>query len=129
MADLSSDSLSSCETIYMLYQKLCDWLSTKHPALLILTYMLHLLFSFKIQSYLSVISVSLQLVFTKLLFLSFTVPGMEGTTLSDANLTNSYFSSSFIGVNGFGSPAESKYSMMQVQKGICINVQHVKKLL
>lgn len=42
---------------------------------------------------------------------------MEGATLSDANLTNSYFSSSFIGVNGFGSPAESKYSMMQVQKG------------
>ncbi|KAG7225041.1 hypothetical protein INR49_014496 [Caranx melampygus] len=42
-----------------------------------------------------------------------TIPGMEGATLSDANLTNSYFSSSFIGVNGFGSPAESKYSMMQ----------------
>ncbi|RVE58743.1 hypothetical protein OJAV_G00197890 [Oryzias javanicus] len=42
-----------------------------------------------------------------------TIPGMEGTTLSDANLNNSYFSSSFIGVNGFGSPAESKYSMMQ----------------
>uniref|UniRef100_A0A1A8FPZ2 PAN3 poly(A) specific ribonuclease subunit homolog n=1 Tax=Nothobranchius korthausae TaxID=1143690 RepID=A0A1A8FPZ2_9TELE len=42
-----------------------------------------------------------------------TIPGMEGPNLSDANLTNSYFSSSFIGVNGFGSPAESKYSMMQ----------------
>uniref|UniRef100_A0A8D3AUQ5 PAN2-PAN3 deadenylation complex subunit PAN3 n=1 Tax=Scophthalmus maximus TaxID=52904 RepID=A0A8D3AUQ5_SCOMX len=42
-----------------------------------------------------------------------TIPGMEGATLSDAGLTNSYFSSSFIGVNGFGSPAESKYSMMQ----------------
>ncbi|KAA8580768.1 hypothetical protein FQN60_013726 [Etheostoma spectabile] len=42
-----------------------------------------------------------------------TIPGMEGAPLSDANLTNSYFSSSFIGVNGFGSPAESKYSMMQ----------------
>lgn len=42
-----------------------------------------------------------------------TIPGMEGANLSDANLTNSYFSSSFIGVNGFGSPAESKYSMMQ----------------
>ncbi|XP_029313407.1 PAN2-PAN3 deadenylation complex subunit PAN3 isoform X2 [Cottoperca gobio] len=42
-----------------------------------------------------------------------TIPGMEGASLSDANLTNSYFSSSFIGVNGFGSPAESKYSMMQ----------------
>ncbi|XP_040023466.2 PAN2-PAN3 deadenylation complex subunit PAN3 isoform X1 [Gasterosteus aculeatus] len=41
------------------------------------------------------------------------IPGMEGATLSDANLTNSYFSSSFIGVNGFGSPAETKYSMMQ----------------
>uniref|UniRef100_A0A3B5LNV5 PAN2-PAN3 deadenylation complex subunit PAN3 n=1 Tax=Xiphophorus couchianus TaxID=32473 RepID=A0A3B5LNV5_9TELE len=38
---------------------------------------------------------------------------MEGPALSDANLTNSYFSSSFIGVNGFGSPAESKYTMMQ----------------
>uniref|UniRef100_A0A669CG39 PAN2-PAN3 deadenylation complex subunit PAN3 n=1 Tax=Oreochromis niloticus TaxID=8128 RepID=A0A669CG39_ORENI len=48
-----------------------------------------------------------------LLLLSSTVPGMEGATLSDANLTNSYFSSSFIGVNGFGSPAEPKYSMMQ----------------
>ena len=48
-----------------------------------------------------------------ILFLS-PVPGMEGGTLTDANLTNSYFSSSFIGVNGFGSPAESKYSMMQV---------------
>lgn len=42
------------------------------------------------------------------------VAGMDGGALSDANLTNSYFSSSFIGVNGFGSPAESKYSMMQV---------------
>ncbi|XP_053268690.1 PAN2-PAN3 deadenylation complex subunit PAN3 isoform X1 [Pleuronectes platessa] len=42
-----------------------------------------------------------------------TIPGMEGANLSDASLTNSYFSSSFIGVNGFGSPAESKYSMMQ----------------
>nr|XP_046211614.1 LOW QUALITY PROTEIN: PAN2-PAN3 deadenylation complex subunit pan3-like [Oncorhynchus gorbuscha] len=42
-----------------------------------------------------------------------TIPGMESGTLSDANLTNSYFSSSFIGVNGFGSPAESKYSIMQ----------------
>uniref|UniRef100_A0AAY5KPS5 PAN2-PAN3 deadenylation complex subunit PAN3 n=1 Tax=Esox lucius TaxID=8010 RepID=A0AAY5KPS5_ESOLU len=41
-----------------------------------------------------------------------TIPGMEGGALSDANLTNSYFSSSFIGVNGFGSPAESKYSMI-----------------
>uniref|UniRef100_A0A8C6L7T9 Poly(A) specific ribonuclease subunit PAN3 n=1 Tax=Nothobranchius furzeri TaxID=105023 RepID=A0A8C6L7T9_NOTFU len=40
--------------------------------------------------------------------------GIEPQKLNlDANLTNSYFSSSFIGVNGFGSPAESKYSMMQ----------------
>uniref|UniRef100_A0A8C7PR37 PAN2-PAN3 deadenylation complex subunit PAN3 n=1 Tax=Oncorhynchus mykiss TaxID=8022 RepID=A0A8C7PR37_ONCMY len=46
-----------------------------------------------------------------------TIPGMEGGTLSDANLTNSYFSSSFIGVNGFGSPAESKYSIMQLLMG------------
>ncbi|CAG04211.1 unnamed protein product [Tetraodon nigroviridis] len=38
---------------------------------------------------------------------------MDAASLSDASLTNSYFSSSFIGVNGFGSPAESKYSMMQ----------------
>uniref|UniRef100_A0A8D0CKR4 PAN2-PAN3 deadenylation complex subunit PAN3 n=1 Tax=Scleropages formosus TaxID=113540 RepID=A0A8D0CKR4_SCLFO len=42
------------------------------------------------------------------------VPGMEGGPLTDASLTNSYFSSSFIGVNGFGSPAEAKFSMMQV---------------
>ncbi|KAG7317574.1 hypothetical protein KOW79_018609 [Hemibagrus wyckioides] len=41
------------------------------------------------------------------------ITGMDAGALSDANLTNSYFSSSFIGVNGFGSPAESKYSMMQ----------------
>lgn len=61
-------------------------------------------------------SVFLQSVFPKLLFLSSVVPGMEGVTLSDASLTNSYFSSSFIGVNGFGSPAESKYSMMQVRR-------------
>uniref|UniRef100_A0A672RVL9 PAB-dependent poly(A)-specific ribonuclease subunit PAN3-like n=1 Tax=Sinocyclocheilus grahami TaxID=75366 RepID=A0A672RVL9_SINGR len=38
---------------------------------------------------------------------------MEGGALNDASLTNSYFSSTFIGVNGFGGPAESKYSMMQ----------------
>ncbi|MGH0179289.1 UNVERIFIED_CONTAM: hypothetical protein FKN15_000866 [Acipenser sinensis] len=42
------------------------------------------------------------------------VPGMDGGALAEASLTNSYFSSSFIGVNGFGSPAEPKYSMMQV---------------
>uniref|UniRef100_A0A9J7XS00 Poly(A) specific ribonuclease subunit PAN3 n=1 Tax=Cyprinus carpio carpio TaxID=630221 RepID=A0A9J7XS00_CYPCA len=41
------------------------------------------------------------------------IPGMEGGALNDASLTNSYFSSTFIGVNGFGGPAESKYSMMQ----------------
>nr|XP_015196878.1 PREDICTED: PAB-dependent poly(A)-specific ribonuclease subunit PAN3 isoform X1 [Lepisosteus oculatus] len=41
------------------------------------------------------------------------IPGMDGGPLADASLTNSYFSSSFIGVNGFGSPAEPKYSMMQ----------------
>uniref|UniRef100_A0A8C2DRK1 Poly(A) specific ribonuclease subunit PAN3 n=1 Tax=Cyprinus carpio TaxID=7962 RepID=A0A8C2DRK1_CYPCA len=43
-----------------------------------------------------------------------TIPGMEGGALNDASLTNSYFSSTFIGVNGFGGPAESKYSMMQL---------------
>ncbi|MGH0182614.1 UNVERIFIED_CONTAM: hypothetical protein FKN15_010485 [Acipenser sinensis] len=42
------------------------------------------------------------------------IPGMDGGALAEASLTNSYFSSSFIGVNGFGSPAEPKYSMMQV---------------
>uniref|UniRef100_A0A8C9VED1 Poly(A) specific ribonuclease subunit PAN3 n=1 Tax=Scleropages formosus TaxID=113540 RepID=A0A8C9VED1_SCLFO len=42
------------------------------------------------------------------------VPGMEGGPLTDASLTNSYFSSSFIGVNGFGSPAEAKFSMILV---------------
>ncbi|XP_066555063.1 PAN2-PAN3 deadenylation complex subunit PAN3 isoform X1 [Amia ocellicauda] len=41
------------------------------------------------------------------------IPGIDGGPLADASLTNSYFSSSFIGVNGFGSPAEPKYSMMQ----------------
>ncbi|XP_063005163.1 PAN2-PAN3 deadenylation complex subunit PAN3 isoform X5 [Melospiza melodia melodia] len=42
-----------------------------------------------------------------------TIPGMDGGGLADANLTDSYFSTSFIGVNGFGSPAETKYPMMQ----------------
>ncbi|XP_064413915.1 PAN2-PAN3 deadenylation complex subunit PAN3 isoform X4 [Latimeria chalumnae] len=42
-----------------------------------------------------------------------TIPGMDGGALTDASLTNSYFSSSFIGVNGFGSPADAKYPMMQ----------------
>uniref|UniRef100_A0A8C3AWI2 PAN2-PAN3 deadenylation complex subunit PAN3 n=1 Tax=Cyclopterus lumpus TaxID=8103 RepID=A0A8C3AWI2_CYCLU len=52
-----------------------------------------------------------------------TIPGMEGATLSDANLTNSYFSSSFIGVNGFGSPAETKYSMMQRSSTHPLNIE------
>uniref|UniRef100_A0A663LWW0 PAN2-PAN3 deadenylation complex subunit PAN3 n=1 Tax=Athene cunicularia TaxID=194338 RepID=A0A663LWW0_ATHCN len=41
------------------------------------------------------------------------VPGIDGSGLADASLTDSYFSTSFIGVNGFGSPAETKYPMMQ----------------
>uniref|UniRef100_A0A8C9RVK1 PAN2-PAN3 deadenylation complex subunit PAN3 n=1 Tax=Scleropages formosus TaxID=113540 RepID=A0A8C9RVK1_SCLFO len=41
------------------------------------------------------------------------VPGLEGGPLTDTSLTNSYFSSSFIGVNGFGSPSEPKFSMIQ----------------
>ncbi|XP_015707558.1 PAN2-PAN3 deadenylation complex subunit PAN3 isoform X5 [Coturnix japonica] len=41
------------------------------------------------------------------------IPGIDGGGLADASLTDSYFSTSFIGVNGFGSPAESKYPMMQ----------------
>uniref|UniRef100_A0A4W3IFD1 PAN2-PAN3 deadenylation complex subunit PAN3 n=2 Tax=Callorhinchus milii TaxID=7868 RepID=A0A4W3IFD1_CALMI len=44
-----------------------------------------------------------------------TIPGMDGT-LPDNNLTNSYFSSSFIGVNGFGgAPVEPKYPLIQRQ--------------
>ncbi|KAM4700355.1 PAN2-PAN3 deadenylation complex subunit PAN3 [Discoglossus pictus] len=42
-----------------------------------------------------------------------TIPGIDGSGLSDTSLTDSYFSTSFIGVNGFGSPAEAKYPMMQ----------------
>lgn len=45
---------------------------------------------------------------------------MDGGGLADANLTDSFFSTSFIGVNGFGSPAETKYPMMQVIAVICI---------
>ncbi|XP_075448304.1 PAN2-PAN3 deadenylation complex subunit PAN3 isoform X3 [Ascaphus truei] len=45
--------------------------------------------------------------------LSYKVPGIDGGALTDAGLTDSYFSTSFIGVNGFGSPAEAKYPMMQ----------------
>ncbi|KAM7179926.1 PAN2-PAN3 deadenylation complex subunit PAN3 isoform 2-T2 [Macrochelys suwanniensis] len=41
------------------------------------------------------------------------IPGIDGGGLADASLTDSYFSTSFIGVNGFGSPAEAKYPMMQ----------------
>ncbi|XP_071409424.1 PAN2-PAN3 deadenylation complex subunit PAN3 isoform X2 [Pithys albifrons albifrons] len=41
------------------------------------------------------------------------IPGIDGGGLGDANLTDSYFSTSFIGVNGFGSPAETKYPMIQ----------------
>ncbi|XP_065686361.2 PAN2-PAN3 deadenylation complex subunit PAN3 isoform X1 [Patagioenas fasciata] len=41
------------------------------------------------------------------------IPGIDGGALADASLTDSYFSTSFIGVNGFGSPAETKYPMMQ----------------
>uniref|UniRef100_A0A674JPA4 PAN2-PAN3 deadenylation complex subunit PAN3 n=1 Tax=Terrapene triunguis TaxID=2587831 RepID=A0A674JPA4_9SAUR len=46
-------------------------------------------------------------------FLFLLVPGIDGGGLADASLTDSYFSTSFIGVNGFGSPAEAKYPMMQ----------------
>ena len=38
---------------------------------------------------------------------------MDGGALTDASLTESYFSTSFIGVNGFGSPVETKYPLMQ----------------
>ncbi|XP_065534540.1 PAN2-PAN3 deadenylation complex subunit PAN3 isoform X5 [Lathamus discolor] len=41
------------------------------------------------------------------------IPGIDGAGLADASLTDSYFSTSFIGVNGFGGPAETKYPMMQ----------------
>ncbi|XP_012497571.1 PREDICTED: PAB-dependent poly(A)-specific ribonuclease subunit PAN3-like, partial [Propithecus coquereli] len=41
------------------------------------------------------------------------IPGMDGGALTDASLTDSYFSTSFIGVNGFGSPVETKYPLMQ----------------
>ncbi|XP_061484483.1 PAN2-PAN3 deadenylation complex subunit PAN3 isoform X3 [Rhineura floridana] len=41
------------------------------------------------------------------------IPGIDGGALAEASLTDSYFSTSFIGVNGFGSPAEAKYPMMQ----------------
>lgn len=41
------------------------------------------------------------------------IPGMDGGALTDTSLTDSYFSTSFIGVNGFGSPVETKYPLMQ----------------
>ncbi|KAJ7409595.1 PAB-dependent poly(A)-specific ribonuclease subunit PAN3 [Willisornis vidua] len=46
------------------------------------------------------------------------IPGIDGGGLADANLTDSYFSTSFIGVNGFGSPAETKYPMIQGTKEV-----------
>uniref|UniRef100_A0A674JLZ6 PAN2-PAN3 deadenylation complex subunit PAN3 n=1 Tax=Terrapene triunguis TaxID=2587831 RepID=A0A674JLZ6_9SAUR len=46
------------------------------------------------------------------------IPGIDGGGLADASLTDSYFSTSFIGVNGFGSPAEAKYPMMQVMLAV-----------
>ncbi|XP_065758485.1 PAN2-PAN3 deadenylation complex subunit PAN3 isoform X1 [Muntiacus reevesi] len=41
------------------------------------------------------------------------IPGIDGGALTDTSLTDSYFSTSFIGVNGFGSPVETKYPVMQ----------------
>ncbi|XP_072260688.1 PAN2-PAN3 deadenylation complex subunit PAN3 isoform X2 [Pyxicephalus adspersus] len=41
------------------------------------------------------------------------VPGIDGGALPDTGLTDSYFSTSFIGMNGFGSPAEANYPRMQ----------------
>ncbi|XP_069825971.1 PAN2-PAN3 deadenylation complex subunit PAN3 isoform X3 [Dendropsophus ebraccatus] len=41
-----------------------------------------------------------------------TLPGIDGA-LPDSSLTDSYFSTSFIGMNGFGSPAEANYPRMQ----------------
>lgn len=55
-----------------------------------------------------------------LCFFFLVVPGIDGGGLADASLTDSYFSTSFIGVNGFGSPAESKYPMMQVIAESCM---------
>ncbi|KAF3825916.1 hypothetical protein GH733_006743 [Mirounga leonina] len=44
------------------------------------------------------------------------IPGIDGGALTDTSLTDSYFSTSFIGVNGFGSPVETKYPLMQPRK-------------
>ncbi|KAG8584888.1 hypothetical protein GDO81_004806 [Engystomops pustulosus] len=41
------------------------------------------------------------------------IPGMDGGALPDSSLADSYFSTSFIGMNGFGSPAEANYPRMQ----------------
>ncbi|KAM9319846.1 PAN2-PAN3 deadenylation complex subunit PAN3 [Gastrophryne carolinensis] len=41
------------------------------------------------------------------------VSGIDGSALTDTSLTDSYFSASFIGMNGFGSPAEANYPRMQ----------------
>ncbi|XP_013835867.1 PAB-dependent poly(A)-specific ribonuclease subunit PAN3 isoform X6 [Sus scrofa] len=41
------------------------------------------------------------------------IPGIDGGALTESSLTDSYFSTSFIGVNGFGSPVETKYPLMQ----------------
>ncbi|XP_036310553.1 PAN2-PAN3 deadenylation complex subunit PAN3 isoform X4 [Pipistrellus kuhlii] len=41
------------------------------------------------------------------------IPGIDGGALTDTSLTDSYFSTSFIGVNGFGSPVETKYPLLQ----------------
>ncbi|XP_075707788.1 PAN2-PAN3 deadenylation complex subunit PAN3 isoform X2 [Rhinoderma darwinii] len=42
-----------------------------------------------------------------------TIPGIDGGALPDSSLTDSYFSTSFIGMNGFGSPAEGSYPRIQ----------------
>ncbi|KAG8452860.1 hypothetical protein GDO86_004595 [Hymenochirus boettgeri] len=41
------------------------------------------------------------------------IPGLDGGALPDTSLTDSYFSTSFIGINGFGSPGEANYPRMQ----------------
>lgn len=54
------------------------------------------------------------IIYTYFPFPSLSVPGIDGGALTDSSLTDSYFSTSFIGVNGFGSPVETKYPLMQV---------------
>uniref|UniRef100_A0A5S6LUS9 PAN2-PAN3 deadenylation complex subunit PAN3 n=1 Tax=Xenopus tropicalis TaxID=8364 RepID=A0A5S6LUS9_XENTR len=41
------------------------------------------------------------------------IPGLDGGAIPDTSLTDSYFSTSFIGLNGFGSPGEATYPRMQ----------------